>query len=80
MYKIYSREGCRFCELAKKFMDERGLEYKEIRLDPESEDYVRVRDELIEKTGQRTFPWIFEEEKFIGGYTELARYGFNEDF
>lgn len=77
MYTIYSRRDCIFCTKAKGFMTDRKLKYKEIVLEPNSESYVAERDRLIGVTGQRTFPWIFEGDRFIGGYTELVK---SEDF
>lgn len=71
MYVIYSKEGCGYCRKAKDFLDSKKLEFKEIVLDPTSEDYVVVRDGLVGRTGHRTFPWIFEGDRFVGGYGEL---------
>eukprot|EP00511_Aplanochytrium_stocchinoi_P001446 CAMPEP_0204839536 /NCGR_PEP_ID=MMETSP1346-20131115/34631_1 /ASSEMBLY_ACC=CAM_ASM_000771 /TAXON_ID=215587 /ORGANISM="Aplanochytrium stocchinoi, Strain GSBS06" /LENGTH=64 /DNA_ID=CAMNT_0051976351 /DNA_START=299 /DNA_END=493 /DNA_ORIENTATION=- len=42
-------------------------------MDPESDGYTNRRQELIDQTGQKTFPWIYVGEEFIGGYTELQR-------
>jgi glutaredoxin len=76
-YKIYSKEGCRYCKLSKEFLDERKIPFEEILLNPSQEDYEKIRDNLIETTGQRTFPWIFQGDSFIGGYFELLKI---EDF
>lgn len=79
-YTIYSKEGCRYCKLAKEFMDSKGLLFKEIHLDPTAEEYQTIRDNLISQTGHRTFPWIFEGDRFVGGYKELVGYHTLEDF
>lgn len=74
---IYSKEGCRYCKLSKDFLDERKIPFEEVLLVPGSEGYEKVRDDLVGRTGQKSFPWIFREERFIGGYVELLR---TEDF
>lgn len=77
VYTIYSKENCKYCKLTKEFLNSKKLEFKEIILDPNNNDYVSIRDELINKTDHRTFPWIFEGDRFIGGYKELVA---SEDF
>lgn len=49
--------------MAKEFLEERCIEY----------EYTIVEngDELKQKTGQKTFPFIFDGETFIGGLREL---------
>lgn len=39
-----------------------------------------MKQVLAEKTGQHTVPFIFVDEKFIGGYTELAELDNQGDF
>lgn len=63
MIEIYSKDGCKFCDMAKEFLDERCMTYTVIKqFDIES---------MKEKTGSRTFPFIFEDGEFIGGFREL---------
>jgi glutaredoxin len=64
--KIYSKDGCEYCTLAKDFLRERLIEYEEIDMtDKDASD-------LKEKTRQKFFPFIFgDDESFIGGYFEL---------
>jgi glutaredoxin len=52
--------------MAKEFLEERGIQYFEIIMDEESDI-----ESLKRETGQRTFPFVFEEGKFIGGLREL---------
>jgi glutaredoxin 3 len=68
-YKItlYTTEPCGFCRQAKALLAARGLEYDEINLakDPDG------RADLVERTGQMTFPQIVVGERAIGGFREL---------
>mmetsp|Transcript_1157 Transcript_1157/g.1796 ORF Transcript_1157/g.1796 Transcript_1157/m.1796 type:complete len:101 (+) Transcript_1157:159-461(+) len=75
MLVIYSKEQCKYCHMAKDFMKENSIPYKEVSLDPEADDYATRRESLVQRTQQTTFPWIFvadgENEELIGGYTEF---------
>lgn len=73
-YTIYSKDNCHFCKRAKQLLDEKNMQYKEINLDPinKREEYDNVVPGLKEKTSQSTFPFIFMDDKFIGGYSELV--------
>lgn len=64
--QIYSKSGCNHCEMAKEFLDERSMTYMETRL--EDRDEIEA---LKKKTGHKTFPFIFQDEEFIGGLREL---------
>ena len=65
--KIYTTNTCGYCNAAKTLLEEHGLDYTEVDL---SQDHT-AKLELMNKTGQRTVPQIFIDDKFIGGYTEL---------
>ncbi len=65
---IYTSYYCTYCRRAKKLLEKKQLDYEEIRLDED----VEKRKELVEKLNWRTVPIIFVNEKFVGGYDELA--------
>ena len=65
--EIYTTSYCPYCDAAKKLLKERGFAYTEINVDDPSK-----KEELKNKTGWRTVPQIFLDEKLIGGYQELA--------
>jgi len=73
MIEIYSKGGCKYCTLAKEFLDQKGIEYAEHKLDPLGANYQIERQKLIKRTHQTTFPWIFVGTHFLGGYTDLIR-------
>jgi glutaredoxin 3 len=69
--KVYSKTGCKYCVLAKEFLNEKNIPFEEVLFDPETSDYRDNVDVLIAKTGHRTFPQIFFGEEFIGGYSDM---------
>ena len=66
---VYSTSWCQPCKLAKKLLQERGLEYQEIDI----EERGWSRDDLYETTGGRTVPQIIINDKSIGGFNELLQ-------
>jgi len=66
--KIYTTSQCPFCVHAKKLLKSKGIDFEEINI-ADNENYML--DKLIEKTGVRTVPQIFADEKFIGGCDDI---------
>lgn len=64
---MYSMDNCPYCEAAKNLLKTANLNFKEINIS--NDDQQRI--ELVNKTGHRTLPQIFIDDKFIGGYNEL---------
>ena len=64
---MYTTAWCGYCERAKALLEQRGLEYDEIRVD-EQPDF---RAKLQELTGGWTVPQIVIDGRPIGGYSEL---------
>lgn len=64
---MYTTEPCGFCRQAKALLQARGVEYEEINLarDPQG------RADLVDLTGQMTFPQIVIDGRSIGGFREL---------
>ena len=65
---IYTSLYCTYCKMAKKLLERKQVDYEEIRLDEDAEK----RNELAERLNWRTVPMIFVNERFIGGYDDLA--------
>lgn len=74
--RLYTWPHCPFCNNAKRLLDQKGLTYKDVDIYGNNE----MKQVLAEKTGQHTVPFIFVNEKFIGGYTELAELDNQGDF
>jgi glutaredoxin 3 len=64
---LYTTDPCGFCRQAKALLEARGVEYEEISLtkDPDG------RANLVERTGQLTFPQVIAGERVVGGFREL---------
>lgn len=66
---MYSTASCPFCLMAERLLRAKGvtdLEKIRVDLDPER------RIEMMQKTGRRTVPQIYIDDRHIGGYQELA--------
>jgi glutaredoxin 3 len=64
---LYTTEPCGFCRQAKALLESRGVTYVEVNL---AKDPVG-RADLVELTGQMTFPQVVIGERAIGGFREL---------
>jgi glutaredoxin-like YruB-family protein len=63
---IYSTPTCGYCNAAKDYMKEKGIEYTEFNV---ASDLER-RKEMVDKTGQLGVPVIDVEGKVIVGFDE----------
>lgn len=66
--RLYSTPICAFCRMAKRLLDDEGIDFDEIDLS--QDDALRMK--LVEETGWRTVPMIFINDKFVGGFQELV--------
>lgn len=64
---VYSSANCPYCVRAKELLDRKGIQYDEIRVDQDTFQ----RDIMMEKSGRRTVPQIFINDKPIGGCDDL---------
>ena len=64
---IYTTPSCPFCVRAKKLLTQKKVAYKEIDVSTDDD----ARDQLAQRTGQRTVPQIYIGEKHIGGSDDL---------
>jgi glutaredoxin 3 len=65
---LYTTQWCGYCAAARELLRSRGIEFEDIDVDS---DRGR-RQEMIEKSGNRTVPQIFINDESIGGFTDLA--------
>ena len=65
--EVYSTGQCPYCVMAKKLLERKGVSYTEIRVDSDP----AKRQEMMQKSRQRTVPQIFINGEAIGGYTDL---------
>ena len=64
---IYSTLICPYCNAAKRLLQQKDLEYQEIRVDLN----LTERQDMIQKSGRTSVPQIFINDQHIGGFDEL---------
>ena len=69
MVIIYSAEWCGPCVYAKKLLNEKNIQYKEIDIEKNNIS----RQDLEKMTGGSTVPQIIINNKCIGGFDQLLK-------
>lgn len=70
--KLYTKNGCGYCIQAKALLQIKGVEYEEIN----AEIVDGAKDAMLSECAAigvtpRTYPQIWVDEKYVGGFTEL---------
>jgi glutaredoxin 3 len=65
--KLYTTEWCPYCHRALKRLDEKGVEYMNINVSKNKDEFEAIKNQ----TGWDTVPQIFIGDKFIGGCDDL---------
>lgn len=65
--KIYTKETCPSCILAKEVLTKKKISYEEVLLDGKPEELQA----LIQKTQMKTVPQIFINGQLIGGCSDM---------
>lgn len=61
---IYSTPTCHFCQMAKEFFKEKGVEFTDYDVSTDMEK----RKEMIEKSGQMGVPVIYVDDEMMVGF------------
>lgn len=69
MITIYGTEGCNYCDMAKDYLDYRGIEYQYINVRYDTEAMKMFRE-----NGFKTIPQVYLDKEHLGGYNELREY------
>lgn len=65
---MYTTAYCPYCNNAERLLENKGVtEINKIRVDEKPE----LKLEMMEKTGRRTVPQIYIDERHIGGFDDL---------
>lgn len=67
MIKIYTKDNCPYCDMAKMLLTHKGINFTEEALGSDADKIIA----LAQKTGMRTLPQIFIHDELIGGYDDL---------
>lgn len=67
MLTVYTKDNCRFCDLAKTLLETKGIEYRQYKIGTD------VSREWIVETfpNVRTVPIVVDGTRLIGGYDNL---------
>jgi len=66
---MYSTVVCPYCQMAERLLRQRGVEtIEKIMIDREA----GKREEMMTRTGRRTVPQIYIDERHVGGFDDLA--------
>ena len=66
---MYSTAVCPFCVRAERLLNSKGItEIEKIRVDLDP----GLRQEMMAKTGRRTVPQIYIDDRHVGGFEDLA--------
>jgi glutaredoxin 3 len=65
---VYRTRFCPYCELAARFLRDKGIAFTEIDVSGDNQK----RRWLLEATTQRTVPQIFIQGQSIGGFVDLV--------
>jgi glutaredoxin 3 len=67
---IYSSAFCPYCTWAKKMLESKQVDYKEIRID----QVEGAQQEMLSmSSGMMTVPQIFIGDFHVGGYTDMVK-------
>jgi len=66
---LYSMLNCPYCVKAKALLTQRSVPFETIMIDEWSDQEWEV---FAKKSGMKTLPQVFVDDKLIGGFTQLA--------
>ena len=78
-FTIYSKSNCKYCTYLKELLTSKYLIFKEINADQyltndnDKKNFLNFIKELVGKE-YKTFPMVFNDGAFIGGFTETKEY------
>jgi glutaredoxin 3 len=65
--RIYTTPICPYCARAKALLSRKGVEFEEVDVYMDA----AARKEMMDRSGRRTVPQIFIDERHIGGCDDL---------
>lgn len=69
MLKIYSKNRCNYCTMAKRFLESRDISFEEINIEEND-----VAKQWMLEQGHNTVPQIYKDDVLIeGGYNGLIQ-------
>ncbi|KRT55582.1 Glutaredoxin, GrxC family [endosymbiont of Ridgeia piscesae] len=65
---MYTTAVCPYCVRAKYLLNNKGVEFDEIRIDMNQD----AMQEMLQRSQRNTVPQIFIDEFHVGGYDDMA--------
>ncbi|UOM36068.1 glutaredoxin 3 [Acuticoccus sp. I52.16.1] len=65
--EVFTRDLCGFCTRAKRLLEDKGIAFTEYNATKDPS----LREVMVKRSGQRTFPQIFVGDIHIGGCDDL---------
>ncbi len=72
---MYSQALCSYCEAARKLLEDKGVNVTEIDVTMNT----ALRAEMIDRSGRRTTPQIFINDRHLGGYDDILELDRNNE-
>ena len=72
-YSIYTKSNCKYCTTVKELIPNAYIIPTDQYLDTNRDNFLKFVDQLSGQT-PRTFPMVFLNKRFIGGYAETKDY------
>ncbi len=64
---VYTKDNCPYCVAAKNLLHQKGAAFTEINLQTKPDELAALKA----RTGLRTVPQIFFDDKLIGGFSDM---------
>ncbi|MBR2386229.1 glutaredoxin [bacterium] len=71
--KIYTLDYCPYCRMAINFFQENEIDFEQIKIDENEEEYLKQLKNDFQIKGEVTVPQIISNGKRIGGYSDLVQ-------
>lgn len=65
---MYTQAFCAYCAAARSLLDKKQVPYEEFDVTLNA----KLRREMVDRSGKKTVPQIFIDDKHIGGYDDLS--------
>lgn len=65
-YTMVSKEGCLYCDMSQELFEDMGVDFTKVYMEKEEILAIVSKD-------KGTYPFIFKDGEYIGGFKELNR-------
>lgn len=66
---VYTTSTCPYCRSAKALLNSKNITFNEINVERD----MKLRTEMMNKSGRRTVPQIFIGQHHVGGFDDMAK-------